>query len=204
MTRQAAGLALAVTLAVAATPARAAERHGALVGVTLGGGVALGSDELAFHWDHVCSAPVESTASSTADYGDCQTGRFGPTLGLQLGGSVGGRTHLLADLEAALLPETDRSDTSALFTLGPAVRITVTRRFWIQPGVGIAVGMPSFDIDPWAGPTGHLALGVLLFERRRFALELQTRVSATALRQRDYDSVGSLVRATAQLGLTRY
>jgi hypothetical protein len=138
--------------------------------------------------------------------------RFGASLGLQVGGHVARHTVILADIHAALWPETETYTSGGLFSLGPAVRFSPVRRLSLEGGVSFAVATPDWDNftneDPWLGPAGHLGLGMELTSgRSSFALELRARFDLAYLSppfECDSCDASALGWASAQLAFTWY
>lgn len=177
---------------------RTADRHrgGGVFGLALGGHAVLvldddGVDENGF---------------------DDDDPRFGASIGLQAGGHVGRRTVLLADIHAALWPETEAYASGGLFSLGPAVRLAPVPRLSLEAGVSFAMATPDWDDfvneDPWLGPAGHLGLGMeLTGGRSSFALELRARFDLAYLSppsECDGCNASALGWASAQLAFTWY
>ncbi len=176
-----------------------APRSGAVFGLTLGG-----------HYVRVLDDGRDEDSFEDQDLGDDEP-RFGASLGLQVGGHVGRRTVLLADIHAALWPETEKYASGGLFSLGPAVRFSPLPRLSFEAGLSLALAMPDWDDftndEPWLGPAGHLGLGVELTSgRSSFALELLARVDLARLSRSDCDSceAATLGWVTTQLALTWY
>ncbi len=193
------GSAAVAVLAMLAAPARAEERHKTYAGLTLGGGVVVGSNEVALHWDNQCDATRDS--NGVVHYQNCQKVRFGLTAGAYGGRYISEKVSILAEAEGSLFPGTGRNDGGNLVSAGPAVRVDVSPTLWIQPGLGLVACKPNTEGDVWLGPIGHFTLGVRLPSRGGLGLSWQTRLSATGLANPyEGDNSGSLVRLTTQIG----
>jgi hypothetical protein len=133
--------------------------------------------------------------------------RFGGALGLQAGGHVGKHVLILADVHASLWPETDDYQSAALFSLGPALRVSPVPHLSFEIGASFALAVPDWDQDPWLGPDGHLGLGIELTSgHSRFALELWGRLDLAYLQKYNCDNCDSVTlgRAITQLAFTWY
>jgi len=124
-------------------------------------------------------AGVVSLSDNEAGFDQAEGGITFPSL--KLGWMVSERTAIVAVVPGMIYNE-DQKDRS-FESIIPSVQYWAGDRFWLSGGVGMGMDMPAFyEADNFAdgkwdfGCAATAAIGYEIVQRKKFALDLQSRV----------------------------
>lgn len=124
-------------------------------------------------------AGVVSLSDNEAGFDQAEGGITFPSL--KLGWMVSERTAIVAVMPGMIYNE-DQKDRS-FESIIPSVQYWAGDRFWLSGGVGLGMDMPAFyEADDFAdgkwdfGCAATAAIGYEIVQRKKFALDLQSRV----------------------------